>query len=170
MHDKTIDELSKIAQNHNTSFQYRNRWKAGDRTKKQYRLIMKTMKDPQATEFLLKWERKTGKRFPEIWAYQLINDSTKFLKEYECNSIQYESDLENLKIIRKRNPSFRYLDMWKDGDRSKEQYRLITKYMMNPKTAEFLLKWERKTGKRFPEIWANELINDPIKFLEEHKI
>ena len=170
MYDKTIDELSKIAQNHNASFQYRNKWKAGDRTKEQYRLIMKTMKDPQAAEFLIKWERKTDKRFPEIWAYQLINDSTKFLKEYECNSIQYESDLENLKIIRKRNPSFRYLDMWKDGDRSKEQYRLITKYMMNPKTAEFLLKWERKTGKRFPEIWADELINDPIKFLEEHKI
>ena len=170
MYDKTIDELSKIAQNHNASFQYRNRWKAGDRTKEQYRLIMKTMKDPQAAEFLIKWERKTGKRFPEIWAYQLINDSTKFLKEYECNSIQYESDLENLKIIRKRNPSFRYRDMWKDGDRTKEQYRLIIKYMMNLKAAEFLLKWERKTGKRFPEIWANELINDPIKFLEEHKI
>ena len=170
MYDKTMDEFSKIAQNHNTSFQYCNRWKAGDRSKEQYRLIMKTMKDPQAMKFLIKWERKTGKRFPEIWAYQLINDSTKFLKEYECNSIQYESDLENLKIIRKRNPSFRYQDMWKDGDRTIEQYRLITKYMMNLKAAEFLLKWERKTGKRFPEIWADELINDPMKFLEEHKI
>ena len=41
--------------------------------------------------------------------------------------------------------------------------------MNKPKVTEFVRKWEYENKKRISKTWASQLIDNPEKFLEEHR-
>ena len=58
---------------------------------------------------------------------------------------------------------------WKWSDRTGKQYMVIVFYMKNPEVTEFVRRWEYENGRRISKQWASQLIDDPEKFLEEHR-
>ena len=58
---------------------------------------------------------------------------------------------------------------WKWSDRTGKQYMVIVYYMKNPEVTEFVRRWEYENGRRISKQWASQLIDDPEKFLEEHR-